>query len=285
LPYGWRVFHESLALYMHQSTYLFQNWLRIERVRSLTLPVLEHYASRKTLDVLENANKYPGPTGFISFVAEKALFDEVERILPEMLYRLHLDGMIYIHKLPYSIIVPYCTGHSISRLLKKGLKTPTIDSKPAKHFDTYVDHIANYLITMQHYFSGAQALSSVEWYSGPFIRADNLSYRQVKQNIQRLFFNLNYPSRVGMQTPFTNFTVTLDAPKKMLEGDHAIYDGKEIEPLGNYKEVPARNDRGAERRRCIRQAIHVPDTNPNGYSSNDMGRPRSLRSNIQNRRP
>ncbi len=196
--------------------------------------IIQEYASWGSLDVLENANRYPGPTGFFAYIMEDALKESLS-LIPETGKKAHFSGEIYIHKLPYSLYIPYCTGHSTSRLLEKGLKTPTIISRPAKHFDTYVDHIANYLITMQHYFSGAQALSSVEWYAGPFIRRDSLSRRKIKQNIQRLIYNLNYPTRIGLQTPFTNFTVTLNAPEKMIEGDHAIYAGKEIEPLGEYE--------------------------------------------------
>ncbi|ACJ17361.1 nrdD anaerobic ribonucleoside triphosphate reductase [Thermococcus onnurineus NA1] len=196
--------------------------------------IIQEYARWGSLDVLENANRYPGPTGFFAYVMEEALKEHLS-LIPAEGREAHFSGDIYIHKLPYSLYIPYCTGHSTARLLEKGLKTPTIISRPAKHFDTYVDHIANYLITMQHYFSGAQALSSVEWYAGPFIRKEGLDRRKIRQNIQRLVYNLNYPSRVGMQTPFTNFTVTLDAPKEMLEGDHAVYDGKKLEPLGEYE--------------------------------------------------
>ncbi|HDJ83424.1 MAG TPA: anaerobic ribonucleoside triphosphate reductase, partial [Desulfurococcaceae archaeon] len=171
-----------------------------------------------------------------SYLLENYMNSTLLELMPKPVLKAHLDGYIYVHKLPYSLYIPYCTGHSIARVLEKGLKTPTIISRPARHFDTYVDHVANYLITLQHYFTGAQAFSSVEWYAGPFIRKDKLSYDQVKQQIQRLIFNLNYPTRVGMQTPFTNFTTTLDAPRKMLEGDYAIYDGKKIEPLGEYYE-------------------------------------------------
>ncbi len=198
-------------------------------------PIVE-YAKWNSIDVNENANRYMGPTGFFSYLLETFMRRDLLSLLPNDLLQAHFDGYIYIHKLPHSLYIPYCTGHSVSRMLKKGLRTPTIVSRPARHFDTYVDHIANYLITLQHYFTGAQAFSSVEWYAGPFIRRENLEYRTVKQNIQRLIFNLNYPTRVGMQTPFTNFTVTLDAPKKMLEGDYAIFDGKEVDPLGEYYE-------------------------------------------------
>jgi len=196
--------------------------------------VIHEYAGWSSLDVLENANRYPGPTGFFAYVMEEALKESIS-LVPKEGREAHFSGDVYIHKLPYSLYIPYCTGHSTARLLETGLKTPTIVSRPARHFDTYVDHIANYLITMQHYFSGAQALSSVEWYAGPFIRRENLDRRKVRQQIQRLVYNLNYPSRVGMQTPFTNFTVTLDAPKKMLEGDHAVYAGEKLEPLGEYE--------------------------------------------------
>ncbi|NJE03829.1 anaerobic ribonucleoside triphosphate reductase [Thermococcus sp. MV11] len=203
-------------------------------METLKKDVIQEYAGWSSLDVLENANRYPGPTGFFAYVMEEALKESLS-LIPEGGRKAHFSGDIYIHKLPYSLYIPYCTGHSTARLLEKGLKTPTIVSRPARHFDTYVDHIANYLITMQHYFSGAQALSSVEWYGGPFIRKEGLSRRKIRQNIQRLVYNLNYPSRVGMQTPFTNFTVTLDAPKKMLEGDHAIYAGRKAEPLDEYE--------------------------------------------------
>ncbi len=196
---------------------------------------LNIYARRNDLYTLENANRYPGPTGFFSYILEQHLSKYID-IMPKRVLRAHINGLVYVHKLPYSLYIPYCTGHSISRLLRKGLKTPTVISRPARHFDTYVDHVANYLVTLQHYFSGAQAFSSVEWYSGPFIRRDGLDYRRIKQDIQRLVFNLNYPSRVGMQAPFTNFTLALDAPKRMLKEDQAIYAGAEAGSLGGYYE-------------------------------------------------
>ncbi len=160
---------------------------------------IKEYAKWNSLDVNENANRYMGPTGFFSYLLEKYMNETLLPLMPRNVLKAHMEGYIYVHKLPHSLYIPYCTGHSISRVLKKGLRTPTIISRPARHFDTYVDHIANYLITLQHYFTGAQAFSSVEWYAGPFIRNDKLGFKAVKQNIQRLIFNLNYPTRVGMQ--------------------------------------------------------------------------------------
>ena len=177
------------------------------------LASVAEYLEASGFDVFENANRYPGPSGLLTYVAEKALRPVVRSMLPEPLARAHFDGRVYVHKLPYALFIPYCSGHSVERLLRRGLKTPTITARPARHFDTFVDHVANYLIAMQHYFSGAQAFGAVELYAGPFIRRDGLSYREVRQGVQRLIFNLNFPSRVGMQTPFTNFTVVLDAAR------------------------------------------------------------------------
>ena len=195
--------------------------------------LLERYARWDSFDVLENANRYPSPSGFLAYVAEKALEIEVPRTLPREVLRAHEEGRIYVHKLPYCIYLPYCCGHDIARLLIKGVRTPVIVSGPAKHLDSFVDHVANYLHTMQHYFTGAQAFSAVELYAGAFIRSDRLDYATVRQQLQRLLFNLNYPSRVGFQTPFTNFTVVLDASKRAL-GKPAIVGGKPVGRLGDF---------------------------------------------------
>ena len=193
------------------------------------------YLEGRDFDVFENANRYPGPTGLLTYVAEKYLKEEVMvREMPASIARLHEAGVIYVHKLPYSLFIPYCCGHSVARLLEKGLVTPTIRARPARHLDTYVDHVANYLMAMQHYFSGAQALGAVELYAGPFIRRDGADYRTVKQQVQRLIYNLNFPSRAGLQTPFTNFTVVLDASKIKLEKDPAYLAGKEVGRIGEY---------------------------------------------------
>lgn len=197
--------------------------------------LLEKYNEWNDFKVLENANKYPGPTGYFSMVAELTLEEQMKDILPRRLYELHESGLIFIHKLPFSLYIPYCTGHSIKMVLKRGLKTPTIISRPARHFDTMVDHVANFLFTMQHYFTGAQALSSIEWYSAPFIKFDNLSYKTVKQNVQRLVYNLNYPTRIALQTPFTNFTFTMDASRKLIE-EKCIHGGVEVGTLSDYEE-------------------------------------------------
>lgn len=111
---------------------------------------------------------------------------------------------------------------------------PRLYSKPAKHFETLVDHIYNYLSPMQQYFSGALSLNAVELYNGVFIKRDSLDYKSVEQNIQRLLFNLNFPSRMDIQSPFTNFTVVLDASSKILYNEEAVFNGVEQDHLMSY---------------------------------------------------
>ncbi|OYT51378.1 MAG: anaerobic ribonucleoside-triphosphate reductase [Desulfurococcales archaeon ex4484_204] len=204
-----------------------------DQEHQLVRDAVESYLRRSSFDVLENANRYPGPSGLLYYVAEKALDRLINSKVPSKFMKLHLSGYIHIHKLPLSLFIPYCSGHSVKRVLTKGLKTPTIHAAPAKHLDTFADHITNYLVTMQHYFSGAQAFSAVELYAGAFIRSDGLDYTGVKQNVQRIVFNLNFPSRAGLQTPFTNFTVVLDASERLLN-EHAVLGRKSVGELGAY---------------------------------------------------
>jgi ribonucleoside-triphosphate reductase len=196
---------------------------------------LREYNEPGNFDAFENANRYPGPTGFFAYVAEKVLMDHLS-IVPPQVARMHRDGVIYIHKLPHSLYIPYCTGHSLQRLLELGLKTPTISAGPAKHLDSFVDHVANYLITMQHYFSGAQALSGVELYAGAYARREGACLKYVEQQVQRLVYNLNFPSRIGMQTPFTNFTILLDSGRRVLDEGWAVIGGVRAGLLGEFLE-------------------------------------------------
>ena len=87
-----------------------------------------------------------------------------------------------------------------------------VQSKPAKHFRTALGQMVNFLYTMQGEAAGAQAFSNFDTLLAPFVRYDNLNYEQVKQAIQEFIFNLNVPTRVGFQTPFTNITMDLTVP-------------------------------------------------------------------------
>lgn len=131
------------------------------------------------------------------------------------------------------VLTHNCAGWSMERILKNGLKTPNIISSPAKHFDTAVAHVANFFFMGAQEWTGAQAVSAFDLYVAPFVSHDNLDFKRVKQTLQGMLFELNYPARAGYQSPFTNITVVMDTSKDMLEGK-AYVGGKEVGLLGDY---------------------------------------------------
>ena len=111
----------------------------------------------------------------------------------------------------------YCAGWSLKQLLFEGFGgvAGQLKTVPPRHFDTVIGQMVNFLGTMQNEWAGAQALSSVDTYLAPYVRRDNMSYTQVKQQMQRLLFNIATPSRWGTQTPFINFTFDWVVPEDM----------------------------------------------------------------------
>ncbi len=191
--------------------------------------VIEGYVNDEDWRVRENSNTGYSFSGLMLHVAGHAIAEyTLEHIYPQGIADAHRKGYFHIHDLSFGII-PYCAGWSLKDLLLKGFGgvPGKINARPAKHLDTAVAQMINFLGTMQMEFAGAQAFSSVDTYLAPFVRRDRLSYRRVKQNMQRLIYGLNIPSRWGSQTPFTNFTFDL-VPPEDLASQHAIVGGKII---------------------------------------------------------
>ena len=119
----------------------------------------------------------------------------------------HRNAEIHIHDL--SMLTGYCAGWSLKQLIQEGLGgvTGKITSSPAKHLSTLCNQMVNFLGIMQNEWAGAQAFSSFDTYLAPFVKADNLSYKEVKQGIQSFIYGVNTPSRWGTQAPFTNITL------------------------------------------------------------------------------
>lgn len=160
----------------------------------------------------------------------------LNQLYSEQVKKAHLEGAIHIHDLSYPI-VGYCAGWSLENLLKKGFgHVPNqVHSFPAKHLETATLHMVNYIGTMQGEFAGAQAFSSIDTYLAPFIRADKLSYENVKQDFQKLIFGLNVPSRWGWQTPFSNLTFDWTVPGD-LKNKPVIIGGEEQDSTyGDYQ--------------------------------------------------
>ncbi|MFQ5720915.1 MAG: ribonucleoside triphosphate reductase [Candidatus Aminicenantales bacterium] len=150
--------------------------------------------------------------------------------------KAHMEGDFHIHDLSYPI-VGYCAGWSLENLLKQGFgHVPNqVHSFPARHLETATLHMVNFIGTMQGEFAGAQAFSSVDTFLAPFVRADNLDCEKVKQDIQKLIFGLNVPSRWGWQTPFSNLTFDWTVPEDM-KNKKVIIGGQEQESTyGEYQ--------------------------------------------------
>ena len=140
----------------------------------------------------------------------------------------HRNADIHIHDL--SMLTGYCAGWSLKQLITEGLGgvTGKITSAPAAHLSTLCNQMVNFLGIMQNEWAGAQAFSSFDTYLAPFVKADNLTYKQVKQCIQSFIYGVNTPSRWGTQAPFTNITLDWVVPNDMAELN-CIVGGKEMD--------------------------------------------------------
>lgn len=160
----------------------------------------------------------------------------LNQLYSEKIKRAHLEGDFHVHDLSYPI-VGYCAGWSLENLLKKGFgHVPNqVHSFPAKHLETATLHMVNFIGTMQGEFAGAQAFSSVDTFLAPYVRADNLDYESVKQDIQKLIFGLNIPSRWGWQTPFSNLTFDWTVPGDMRDKNVIVGGEEQDSTYGEYQ--------------------------------------------------
>jgi len=141
----------------------------------------------------------------------------LSEVYDEEIGKAHKNADIHIHDL--SMLTGYCAGWSLKQLIKDGLGgvTGKITSKPAGHLSTLCNQMVNFLGIMQNEWAGAQAFSSFDTYLAPFVKIDNLSYKQVKQCIQSFIYGVNTPSRWGTQAPFTNITLDWVVPNDLAE--------------------------------------------------------------------
>jgi len=154
-----------------------------------------------------------GLNNYISSEVSKTYW--LNKIYSPEIGRLHTSGDMHIHDL--NLVSVYCVGWDLMDVLREGFTgVPNkVASKPAKHFRTALGQVVNFFYTLQGEAAGAQAFSNFDTLLAPFIAYDKLSYKEVKQALQEFVFNVNVPTRVGFQTPFTNITLDLEAPKHM----------------------------------------------------------------------
>jgi ribonucleoside-triphosphate reductase len=178
--------------------------------------MVDSYLEVEDWRVRENSNMSYSLQGLNNYLSSTVIAKYwITRIYPPSIAEAHLSGDMHIHNL--GVLGPYCVGWDIRDLLVSGFGgvPGKIESKPAKHFRTALGHAVNFFYTLQGEAAGAQAFSNFDTYLAPFIRNDGLNMKETRQALQEFFFNMNVPTRVGFQTPFTNLTLDLTVPDFM----------------------------------------------------------------------
>ena len=182
------------------------------------IDVVDGYLSMMDWKVSENSNMSYSLQGLNVYTTENIISHYwLNKIYPPEIGEAHSKGYFHIHDL--GTLGAYCVGWDLKDLMLLGFKgvAGKIESKPAKHFSTALMQMVNFLYTLQGEAAGAQALSNFDTLLAPFVQHDNLQYPQVKQEMQKFLFNMNVPTRVGFQSPFTNITMDLTVPGYMAE--------------------------------------------------------------------
>lgn len=192
------------------------------KIREITsksnVDLVDQYLSRLDWKVNENSNmafSLQGLNQYLSSEISKVYW--LNKIYPVEVRDAHQNGDFHIHDL--GLISVYCVGWDLQDLLMSGFTGAVgkMESKPAKHLRSALGQVVNFFYTLQGEAAGAQAFSNFDTLLAPFIRYDGLKYKEVKQALQEFVFNVNVPTRVGFQTPFTNVTMDLNVPSHFAE--------------------------------------------------------------------
>ncbi len=194
-----------------------------------TINMFSEYLNDQDWRINENANTQKSINGLNNYVRE--VFTKnywLHEIYPEEIRSAHVSGEIHIHDLGF--FGPYCAGWDLRQILTKGFGgvPGKVESKPPKHLRTFLGQIVNSTFTTQGESAGAQAWSSFDTFCAPFIRYDQMDYKSVKQALQEFIFNLNVPTRVGFQCPFSNLTFDIVPPSTLR--DQSVIIGGQLMP-------------------------------------------------------
>ncbi|WP_297473145.1 ribonucleoside triphosphate reductase [Persephonella sp.] len=189
--------------------------------------LVENYLKKLDWRVYENSNTTYSLQGLNFYISSEVTKEYwLSSVYTKKIADAHRNGDFHIHDLQNLSV--YCVGWDLYDLLTTGFKGAygKAESKPPKHLSSALGQIVNFLYTLQGEAAGAQAFSNFDTLLAPFVRYDNLSYRQVKQAIQEFVFNLNVPTRVGFQTPFTNLTFDLKAENSPYADQYVVIGGE-----------------------------------------------------------
>ena len=205
-----------------------------------SVDLVDHYIEKLDWKIKENSNMCYSLQGLNNYISSEVTAEYwLNSIYPPEIQNAHKSGDLHIHDL--SLLSVYCVGWDLKDLLLQGFKgvEGKVESAPPKHLRSALGQIVNFFYTLQGEAAGAQALSNFDTLLAPFVRCDNLDYKEIRQALQEFVFNINIPTRVGFQTPFTNITMDLCVPS-ILKDQPVIIGG--IERDETYADFQAEMD-------------------------------------------
>jgi anaerobic ribonucleoside-triphosphate reductase len=199
--------------------------------------LVDKYIQEIDWKVKENANmsySLQGLNNYISSIVSSKYW--MNRVYSKEVREAHEQGDFHIHDL--QLIAAYCCGWDLQDLIRRGFTgvAGKVACKPAKHLNSILGQMVNFIYTLQGEVAGAEAFSNFDTLLAPFVRYDKLTYQEVKQNIQSFVFNMNVSTRVGFQTPFSNITLDITPPKKLAEEAVIIGGIPQKETYGDFRE-------------------------------------------------
>ncbi len=214
---------------------------KLRDVRSLLLnvgDVVDNYIIQSEWRIRENANIDFSYSGLLWHgVGTIMAYYALNHVYPKEIARAHTEGDFHLHNLSMSLC-GYCAGWSLRQLLLEGFNgvVGKVESKPPKHLRSVIGQVVNFIGVLQNEWAGAQAFSSFDTYLAPFVRADKLNYKQIKQCVQEYVYGMNITSRWGGQTPFSNITLDWTVPED-IKNDPVIVAGKTLDTVyADYQE-------------------------------------------------
>jgi len=208
-----------------------------EIANKMEVDLVDQYLKKIDWKIHENSNmdySLQGLNNYISSEVSKVYW--LNSVYTPEIKAAHVQGDFHIHDL--SLLSVYCVGWDLYDLLLEGFRgvAGKVESKPAKHLRSALGQVVNFFYTLQGEAAGAQAFSNFDTLLAPFIRYDGLSFKEVKQALQEFIFNINVPTRVGFQTPFTNVTMDVIVPKYYADQDVIVGGRAMAEKYGDFQE-------------------------------------------------
>jgi len=222
------------------------------QIRKITtkanVELVNHYIEKLDWKIRENSNMSYSLQGLNNYISSDVTSEYwLNSIYPPEIRQAHAEGDIHIHDL--NLLSVYCVGWDLLDLLRQGFKgvEGKVESSPPKHLRSALGQVVNFFYTLQGEAAGAQAISNFDTLLAPFVRYDRLAYPEVKQALQEFIFNINIPTRVGFQTPFTNITLDLNPPSILKDTPVVVGGVERPEIYGEFQpEMDALNRAFAE---------------------------------------